>query len=322
MKLPRTSGKDLPAPRERQPEKSHDTETSPSSKPPAGEGQVRMDVNKIALEKQPFEPSSAQAKSVGDFDDLEHWGFVPVHPAIEKLPAEVAPVPVVPANPPELVTEAATLPQITPDTERTAEVNTEGDDVFSPVVPDHAVPVSLRPRLMLSPVEWLGLIFLLALLIAGGGAILVFSLNHLPTETQRGKANHFPIQGGQLTIDSATSYWRVPILEGSSRDTFRRGTQLLPVLELSVSGGPATLRVLFRNEEKAVVGDAVTRTVREGGLLKIPATAGFDDLGMHVAYRIGEGKPWTIEVLEAPVEATAGTAFTKLFEMNISTDRR
>ncbi len=100
--------------------------TSPSSKPPAGEEQVRMDVNKIALEKQPFEPSSAQAKSVGDFDDLEHWGLVPVHPAIEELPAEVAPVPVVPANPPELVAEAATLPQITPDTERTAEVKYRG----------------------------------------------------------------------------------------------------------------------------------------------------------------------------------------------------
>ncbi len=185
--------------------------------------------------------------------------------------------------------------------------------MFSPVVPDHAVPVSLRPRLMLSPVERLGLIFLLALLFAGGGAILVFSLNHLPTETQRAKANHFPIKGGQLTIDSATSYWRAPILEGSSRDTFRRGTQLLPVLELSVSGGPATLRVLFRNEEQAVVGDAVTRTVREGGLLKIPATAGFDDLGMHAAYRTGEGKPWTIEVLEAPVGSHGGHRIHRSF---------
>lgn len=319
---PRMSAKDIPAPRERQPEKSRDIEDSPSSKPPAGDGEVRIDVNKNALETHPFEPSSGQAKSEGNFDDLEHWGYVPIEPEIEELPAEVVSVPVESADPPELVAAAGALPQVTPDTLQTAEEKAEEDDEFSPVVPDHAVPLSLRPRLMLSPVERLGLIFLLVVLLAGGGAILVFSLKHLPTETQRAKANHFPIQGGQFTIDSATSYWRVPILEGATHDTVRRGTQLLPVLELSVSGGPATLRVLFRNEEKAVVGDAVTRTVQDGGLLQIPATAGFDNLGMYAAYRIGESKPWTIEVLEAPAETAAGTAFTKLFEMNIATDRR
>ena len=31
---------------------------------------------------------------------------------------------------------------------------------------------------------------------------------------------------------------------------FRRGTQLLPVLELTVSGGPAAVRVLFRNDDR------------------------------------------------------------------------
>jgi hypothetical protein len=316
------SGKDIPAPRERQPGKSHHPEGSPASTPLAEDGEVQIDVNKTVLDPPPFEPSPGQAKSEDDFDDLEHWGYLPIEPQIAELPVEVVPVPVEPANPPELVAETAALPQITPDTLRTTEAKAEEDDEFSPVVPDHAVPLSLRPRLMLSPVERLGLIFLLAVLLAGGGAILVFSLKHLPTETQRAKANDFPLQGGQLTIDSATSYWRVPILEGASRDTFRRGTQLLPVLELSVSGGPATLRVLFRNEEKVVVGDAVTRTVQDGGLLQIPATAGFDSLGMYAAYRTGECQPWTIEVLEAPAETAAGTPFTKLFEMNIATDRR
>jgi hypothetical protein len=38
--------------------------------------------------------------------------------------------------------------------------------------------------------------------------------------------------------------------------------------------------------------------------------------------RVGRVSGETIEVLEAPAEQAAGTAFTKLFEMNISTDRR
>jgi hypothetical protein len=332
---PRMSGRDIPAPRERQPGKPHQTDGSPSTKPPAGDGEIQIDVNKSVLETHPFEPSSGQAKSEGDFDELENWGFLPIDPQIADLPAEILALPVEPVNPPELVAAAAApeapeataapapgLPQITPDILPPSETKTEEDDEFSPVLPEHAVPLSLRPRLKLSPVEWLGLIFLLAVILAGAGAILVFSLKHLPTETQRAKAHYFPIQGSQLTIDSATTYWRVPILEGASRDTFRRGTQLLPVLEISVSGGPATLRVLFRNEDKVVVGDAVTRTFRDGGLLQIPATAGFDNLGMYAAYRTGESKPWTVEVLEAPAETAAGTTFTKLFEMNIATVRR
>jgi hypothetical protein len=43
---------------------------------------------------------------------------------------------------------------------------------------------------------------------------------------------------------------------------------------------------------------------------------------MHAAYRTGGSKPWTIEVFEAPSETTPGKDFKRLFEMNISTDRR
>ena len=73
--------------------------------------------------------------------------------------------------------------------------------------------------------------------------MVVFALKRLPTEAKRVKANDFPIQGEHLTIDSATSYWRAPITEGTARDTVRRGTQLLPVLEVTAHGGPAAIRV-------------------------------------------------------------------------------
>ncbi|MEI8038292.1 MAG: hypothetical protein WCJ14_07860, partial [Verrucomicrobiota bacterium] len=217
---------------------------------------------------------------------------------------------------PEVTAPEVTAPEVT------ASKPAQEVDEFSPVVPEHAVPVSLRPHWQLSAVERIGLIGLLALLLVGGGAMLVFSLTRLPSEPKRAKVNDFPIQGARLTITSAKSYWRAPKLAGPAPDMVRRGTELLPVLEIQVSGGPAAVRVLFRNAERAVVGDAVTRPVSGGGTLQIPATAGFDDLGMHAAYRTGESKPWTIEVLEAASEDTAGQEFKKLFELNISTDRR
>jgi hypothetical protein len=198
----------------------------------------------------------------------------------------------------------------------------EVKDEFSPVVRTSVVPDTLRTHWRFSKTERAGLIGLLALLLAAGGAILGFSMKHLPTETQRVQTNDFPIKGDYLTIDSATSYWRAPVTAGESPDTFRYGTRLLPVLELTGNGGPAVIRVFFRNEDRAMVGDVVTRSVRDSGRWIIPATAGFDDFGMHAAYRTGEGKRWTIEVFEAPAESAAGKEFQKLFTMDISTDLR
>jgi hypothetical protein len=54
----------------------------------------------------------------------------------------------------------------------------------------------------------------------------------------------------------------------------------------------------------------------------VAATAGFEDVGMHAAYRTGQSEPWSVQVYEAPSEDTPGPAFKKLFEMNVSTDLR
>lgn len=311
--VPRSFGKSLPAPREASLDKLDAAGNVQMSKQSSGEESIRINVNKPQLKNRPTGSAVQAATPEGEFDDLESWDPQPLAAPSPPPPAAVAPV-FVPAPPPEpLAAEGPPAP---------APAGPADDNEFAPVVPAHAVPLSLRPHLRLSMLERIGLVGLLALLLVGGGAILVFSLTRLPTEARRAKANDFPIQGEHLGIRSATSYWRAPILTGPSSDTVRRGTQLLPVLEIAVSGGPAALRILFRNEDRAVVGDAVTRMVTSAGTLQIPATAGFDDLGMHAAYRTGESKPWTIEVLEAPSEQTTGREFKKLFELNISTDRR
>ncbi len=322
LEPPRTSSRDLPSPRERQAEKMREPEERTVAKLPQAADQIRINVNKSREKPRSDGPSEGRSKTEGEFDDLEHWDDVPLAPEIEELPVDVIPEPLEPRKLPELPVEVVAEVKTAREPAPPVDEKSASDDEFSPVRRENAVPVSLRPHLGLSKIERIGLVCLLVCLLAGGAGIFLFSLNRLPRESERAKANDFPLTGNHLTIKSATSYWRAPILEGPSPDTFRRGTRLLPVVELAVAGGPAALRILFRNEEHAVIGDAVTRTVRQAGTLKIAATAGFDDLGMHAAYRTGESKPWTIEVYEAPSEGTAGTAFKKLFEMNISTDRR
>jgi hypothetical protein len=217
---------------------------------------------------------------------------------------------------------AAVKEPVPPAAEAPEAPRAEEEDEFSPPKRPDAKPLPLRPHLRLSHVERLGMIALTALLLLGGIFAYFQSIRKLPTESARAGTGDFPIKGSMITVDSATSYWRPPVGEGPETETFRRGTELLPVLVLKVAGGRAAIRVLFRNDERVVIGDAVTHTIQSAGTLEIPATAGFDDIGMHAAYRTGGGKPWTIEVFEAASETASGRDFKRLFEINISTDRR
>ncbi len=243
-----------------------------------------------------------------DFDELDHWDVPEVARPIPEIPAEKFTSR--PVEPPPPVFAEMPRPVVVPPA--------DPQDEFSPVVPANATPVSLRPHLGLSMVERLGMVALTALLLIGGVLIYLNTINRLPTGTGRAKAADFPIQGQHLAIVSAHSHWRAPL----AADTVRRGTQLIPVAELTSSGGPAAIRVFFRNDDGDLIGDAVTRFLQPGAKLQIAATAGFDDVGMHAAYLTGGGKPWTIEVFEAPTENTPGPDFKKLFEMDVASDRR
>lgn len=315
---PRSSGNDIPAPRERRVIKVREPGNPLEGPSPSTGGErIQINVNKSRPLSQSGIPSAGLSLTESEFDDLEHWDDVPKGPQIDELPRTPAPEPVVETAAPEPVeppTEEAVVP-----TKTTVEAE---DDVFSPVKRDDLKPISLQPHLRLSKTERIGLVTLLALLVVGGIATIVFSLNRLPTTSAQARTNDFPIKGTMLVVDSATSYWREPIHDGASPEIVRRGTKLLPVLEIQVKEGSGAIRVLFRDEERTAVGDAVTHAVRGAGTLIIPATAGFDDVGMHAAYRTGESKPWTIEVFEAASETTPGKDFKRLFEMNIATDRR
>ncbi len=274
----------------------------------------QTNVSRVRPKSSPGNSPSVSSKAGRDFDDLDHWednGPLPEIGEISELDA----------SPPEESIEPAQPAGNQPSVATTAP-EADASEEISPAPLENSPPVSSRPRLNLTKVELIGLVTLLAILVLGAGSIVIFSLNRLPTESAWGNANNFPIKGQYIKILSAESYWRAPILDGKTPDIVRRGTVLLPVLNLATSDGAAGIRVIFRKDDGESIGDIVTRKVQSGQKLEIAATAGFDDIGMHSAYRTGESKPWMIEVYEAPTVDSPNAAFKKLFEMKISTDRR
>jgi hypothetical protein len=312
------SSKEIPSPREkRRPGGEEETDGTGALPQPASE-KIRLNVGKVRQSER-SQDGVSQATTDREFDDLDAWDDVPAAPDIGDLHEEA--VAVVETVVPAVETVA---PPPSPTVTEVPEVSgsVAADDEFSPVVSPGAAPVSLRPRLGLSRVERAGLIALAVSLVAVAVIAYVFSLDRLPRGVDRLRTIDFPVKGALVTVKSATTYWRAPITDGASPDAFRRGTELLPVIEIELQGGPAAIRVLFRNGEGVPTGDVMTRPVGTDQRLVIPATAGFDDIGMHAAYRTGEGKPWTVEIHEARTADTPGRDFKKVFEMNISTDLR
>lgn len=264
-------------------------------------------------------PASGHSKPGTDFDDLDGWDETepveePVKVTREKTPAaKVEPVK------PEPVPEPESLDVPAPASTAPADEREE----FSSKAKTDQAEISIRPKLNLTKVEQIGLVALVVIILIASGVFYFNTISRLPTGAERVEAKDFPIQGGKVSVTSAVTFWRTPIISGANADTVRRDALLIPVVNLVTSGGPAAIRVFFRNSDGELVGDAVSRTVRgEGMKFQLSATDGFSDMGMHAAYRTGQSKPWTIEVLEAPSEDSPTTAFKKLFEMNIASDRR
>lgn len=291
----------IPVPRDPDKTTTRQLRDQTLSKPAGNHESVRVNVSKNRPKIIPAS-TTGQSQPGSEFDDLDHWDEPEAARPVVETPPEPAATPTAPTPP----ANAETPPPADPL------------DELSPPVRDNATPVSLRPRLNLTKLERVGLMALAVLLLIGGAMVFLNTIHRLPTDSGRVKANDFPIRGGHLTIVSADSFWRAP----KAADTARRGTQLIPVVDLTTSGGPGAIRVFFRNSDGEVIGDAVTRFLKSDGKLQVAATAGFDDVGMHAAYRTGDNKPWTIEVLEAATENAPGPEFKKLFEMSVSADRR
>ena len=257
------------------------------------------------------------ARAKDDLDDLDDWVEPTVAPSPAPAEPEVTPVKseANPAAPAEVVIEeAAEEEEEAPPAVQAAPV---------PAAPPvQAAPISLLPKLNLSPVERIGFVTLLVLLLIGGGVLAIITFGRLPTEAKQIDSSSFPIKGKLITVAAADTYWRAPVSDGAMSEIVRRGSVLVPVTTFKIKGGPAAIRILYRNSDGKVTGDVLTRAVKEGDELEVPGTAGFDDVGMHAAYRTGQTKPWRVEFYEAASANSASQDFKKIFEMRISIARR
>lgn len=170
---------------------------------------------------------------------------------------------------------------------------------------------------MIEQAAWIGLMLLL-----GGFTALAFlpAMKQLPKQREVLGSDDFPIQGERVGVLAADTAWRQPVTEGPDADTCRRGTLLLPIVELELEAKAASaIRVIFRDQNGVGVGDPVSRALAAGThKLSLAGTAGFDQPGMFAAYRTGEAKPWTVQVYEAAsVDAGVGEV-RLLFELPIS----
>lgn len=255
--------------------------------------------------KRPGRPASAERQPVKDtFDELEDsLSDIPIPPPAPSSPPEPSP---------------ASAPQSDSDSTPSAETTSSPEEEPAPLQPKAAN----EPKKSLTKGEKIGLAVFLVLILAGGLFFIANSVGKLPEETKTLTIGDFPIKGSRVEAISFKSYWRDPVTTGPDADTVRRGTIILPVVELGVSGGPAAIRIFYRNSDGATVGDAVTHAVNGKATLILPATAGFEEPGMHAAYRTGDAKPWIVEVFEGPSANAAGSDFKKLFEIPVSTHRR
>lgn len=174
----------------------------------------------------------------------------------------------------------------------------------------------------LTKIEKIAITALFAALILGAVLTLIHFSSRVPTRSPLTEETDYPVSGKLIEVKSAVTYWRKPITSGDNADIVRRGTALVPVVSLKLNSKPGAIRVFFRDEEGTVIGDGISRDVNGEEQLVIAATAGFDDIGMHAAYRTGEKEPWTVQVFEGSESSADHKDFRKVTETRISTDRR
>lgn len=318
----------IPAPRETAPAKKKAERQGGQKTPEDGESRIRMNVNKPRLKGRSSEVTGGQSKPESDFDDLEEWDDAKARPAEEELPLDeivveeraVEPLKFARVEKAAPVETVAAAPVSEPMEDSPGEA-VVADDEFSAVPKPDAKPISLRPHLGLNKFERIGLISLVGILLGGSIWFLASTVYRLPRPAVRLQARDFPIKGEKLRVDSAECYWRKPITEGEHADVCRRGTLLLPVIEMAVSEGSSTIRVFFKNDEGVTLGDPIIRKIGNG-TVKIAGTAGIEDPGIFAAYRTGNDTRWTVAVYEIPSGDIAKGEGRKLFEMEIPAERR
>ena len=309
--------------------------TTPRNQSSQSSNVARLGRTRIYRDFQPPEhpgtsPSTGAMHPLEDtFDSLEDWDFVDEPPEDNSNPtpapghqaaAHLPPASDASASPrqqlPTMPDLAATNPPAT-----TADASPEPQTEVAPPADPAPKPVSLRPHLKLSKLERISLISLAVMLLAGGFWVYQNSLSPLLRQAAQAQDIPFPVRGSNVTVSKVVTYWRRPLKTANQVEAVRRGVVLIPVVEITLEGGPGAIRALIHNDTGTTVGDPITRQIDGATTLILPTTDGFEDLSMHAAYRTGQIKAWTVHIFEAPSINASGKDFKKLLELPISSEK-
>ena len=182
------------------------------------------------------------------------------------------------------------------------------------VIPSSVIP----PSVAFTKIEKIAISALCAIGVVGAIFVLMHFSSTIPTRALIAEKIDFPVFGKIIKIIDANTYWREPLTTDGSGDVVSMESKLIPVLKLNLGSKSGAIRVFFRNDEGFVVGDGITCTLKGEPELIITATAGFEDEGMHAAYRVGDGKDWIVQVFEGPSATAPVEKFHKVLEMEMS----
>jgi len=280
---------------------------SPSENAPRPHGQLpaqRKSASKIRTRK----PSDAKSKSAEVSELAEPPSPEAAEPQENEIPGETHD---------DVFADFPDLEETQPveDTEETEDDTEETEDVTEEPKPEPIIS-SIGSW---TKIEKIAITALCAALAFGAILTLIHFSNRVPTRPLVAKEVDFPVSGEIVEITAAETYWREPVTTGDNADVVRRDTKLIPVLKLNLSAKSGVIRVFFRNGEGLVVGDGITRAVKGAAEVAVAATAGFEDVGMHTAYRTGDGKRWIVQVFEGPSATAPREKFRKVLETEIST---
>lgn len=257
------------------------------------------------------------------FDNLADWDVAgSMRSEAADLPPPVPPAEAAEASAPALALRQHEPPAPVVAADSTPATAIAEPDEFTPVSNPNAKPISLRLKLRLSLIELISLIILTLMLVAGGSWIYQNSISRLHRQSGQIHKIVYPVKGSHVTVVKAASYWRAPLKQGDHPETVRRGVVIIPVVELTLRGGPGAIRAQVYNEANARVGDPFTHQVNGETMLVIAATDGFDDMSQHASYRAGQTKSWTLRLFEAPAVNSILDDFKPLLEMPISPEKR
>lgn len=169
----------------------------------------------------------------------------------------------------------------------------------------------------LSRVEKLCCAAIVVGILVFAAVVFIPALYGLPDETHLQEASDFPVQGSQVRVESAETYWREPTAEDENADRLREETAFLPVFDAKLSGQGQVL-LLFRDAEGQIAGDLLSLELSGEAQHALAGTVGLVRHGDFAAYRAGEVEAWIVEFHEVPEGTQEISDETELFKMKIS----